>query len=168
MTHDHVALAIKPMVEAYRLWATSRMDASMFGSIADKAVIAYDNAVRGVRVPSADGRQLYEMTCDPVSTHEHPSGTCFSLAEQVPSAEGEPPTPGPTARLDGVGGYPLRQPVEVVTDAPQREPLTVERFTALLDTAMDMPEHWDEPHYNRPAICRWLLPRLGALPVEPT
>ena len=33
---------LRPMVEAYRLWATGRMSASDFGAIADKAIIASD------------------------------------------------------------------------------------------------------------------------------
>ena len=33
---------LRPMVEAYRLWATGRMSASEFGEIADKCIIAYD------------------------------------------------------------------------------------------------------------------------------
>lgn len=43
MTDSRVE-ALLPMVEAYRLWATGRMSASDFGAIADKAVIAFDQA----------------------------------------------------------------------------------------------------------------------------
>ena len=36
------ARELRAMVEAYRLWATGRIDASRFGAIADRAVIAFD------------------------------------------------------------------------------------------------------------------------------
>lgn len=35
---------IRPMIEAYREWATGLMSASKFGEIADRSVIAYDEA----------------------------------------------------------------------------------------------------------------------------
>lgn len=38
--------ALRPMIEAYRLWATGRMSASDFGDIADRAVIAFDKLGR--------------------------------------------------------------------------------------------------------------------------
>jgi hypothetical protein len=47
------AHVIRPMVEAYRLWATGRMDASRFGEIADRAVVAYDEEVRSAEVSSS-------------------------------------------------------------------------------------------------------------------